>query len=137
MPSLSTVARWLGAIVLAYPALAETEKVPKLDVAQSCREAQAIAGEDNNLTYKGCMQDETEARRQLEKKWAKFKADDRKNCLAQALPLPSYVEVLTCVEMYDQASALYHPADRFGPMPPAPGPVTLPSGDKGEKGGSR
>lgn len=93
---------------LSAPASAAGAKLPKLDVAQSCREAQSIAGEDKNLTYKGCMHDEKNAEAQLQQKWTKFKAVDRQNCLAQGMaPLPSYVEILTCLEMYDDASALY------------------------------
>jgi hypothetical protein len=108
-------------------ALAAGDKVPKLDVAESCREAQAIAGEDKNLTYKGCMHDEKNAQAQLVQRWTKFKAVDRQNCLAQGVaPLPSYVEILTCLEMYDEASVLYRagvggtvpPVE--APMPPAP-----------------
>jgi hypothetical protein len=115
-------------LTLILPAWAQTDKVPKFDVAQSCREAQAIAGEDKNLTYKGCMQDEQEAQKQLAQKWSKFKSVDRRNCIAQgAAPLPSYVEILTCLEMYDQASTLYRPADRSAPTAVEPGPGALPS----------
>lgn len=106
------------------------DRVPKLDVAQSCREAQAIAGEDKDLTYKGCMHDEKNAEAQLAQRWRKFKATDRQNCLAQGMaPLPSYVEILTCLEMYDEASTLYRAGG--GPSVPAiePVPVPAPSSD--------
>jgi hypothetical protein len=104
--------------VFSASASAAGEKLPKLDVAQSCREAQAIAGEDANLTYKGCMHDEKNAEARLQQRWMKFKAVDRQNCLAQGMaPLPSYVEILTCLEMYDDASALYRAGS--GPSVPA------------------
>jgi hypothetical protein len=112
----------LAGLAVISPAFAASDrvsrldKVPKLNVAESCREAQAIAGEDKNLTYKGCMQDETEARQQLAKKWSSFKLEDRRNCVeGGAAPLPSYVEILTCLEMYDQASTLYRPTDQYTP----------------------
>lgn len=130
MESRLVALKWIAGFTLIFPAWAATDKVPKLDVAQSCREAQAIAGEDQNLTYKGCMQDEEEAQKQLALKWSKFKLTDRRNCIAQgAAPLPSYVEILTCLEMYDQASTLYRPPERSTatpvepaapPSPPAP-----------------
>ncbi len=116
---------------LSVAAFAAGDKVPKLDVAQSCREAQAIAGEDNNLTYKGCMHDERNAEAQLARSWTKFKAVDRQNCLGQAIaPLPSYVEILTCLEMYDEASTLYR-AGSGGAGPPIEAPAAPAPSTKG------
>jgi len=81
--------------------------VPKLDVEQSCREAQAFSGTDNKLAYKGCMQDENDALKQLQQNWSRYLPENRSNCLAQGLsPMPSYVEILTCIEMYDSAGSL-------------------------------
>ena len=81
--------------------------VPKLDVEQSCREAQAFSGTDNKLAYKGCMQDENDALKQLQQNWSRYLPENRSNCLAQGLsPMPSYVEILTCIEMYDSAGLL-------------------------------
>jgi len=81
--------------------------VPKLDVEQSCREAQAFSGTDNKLAYKGCMQDENDALKQLQQNWSHYLPENRSNCLAQGLsPMPSYVEILTCIEMYDSAGSL-------------------------------
>jgi hypothetical protein len=116
----------IASIALATSALAAGDKVPKLDVAQSCREAQAIAGEDKDLTYKGCMHDERNAEAQLAQRWSKFKAVDRQNCLAQGVaPLPSYVEILTCLEMYDDANTLYRAGASVGVgVPPVEAPTT-------------
>jgi hypothetical protein len=87
---------------LAAPAAAVSGGAPKLDVEQSCREAQAFGGDNNNLAYKGCMQDEKDAFAQLQKNWTHYKPTNRSNCLAQGIsPMPSYVEILTCIEMYD------------------------------------
>jgi hypothetical protein len=56
------------------------------------------------------MKDENDARAELARKWAHFKPGDRKDCVAQgAAPVPSYVELLTCLEMSDEAEALYKP----------------------------
>jgi hypothetical protein len=113
----------MASLALAATAAAAGDKVPKLDVAESCREAQAIAGEDKNLTYKGCMHDERNAEAQLAQRWTRFKPVDRQNCLAQGIaPLPSYVEILTCLEMYDEASLLYR-AGSGGAVPPVEVPV--------------
>jgi hypothetical protein len=108
--------------------------VPKLDVAQSCREAQAIGGDDKNLAYKGCMQDEKDALDQLAQKWSHFKAEDRRNCIEQgASPMPSYVEILTCLEMFDGASTFNRPAPAALPAPVAPPNATAPAATDGAK----
>ena len=101
---------WIALLALPDPASAKADGVPRFDVARSCKEAQAYTGDDKNLAYRGCMKDENDARAELARKWAHFKAGDRKDCVAQgAAPVPSYVELLTCLEMSDEAEALYKP----------------------------
>jgi hypothetical protein len=101
---------WIALVVLPDPASAKPDGVPRFDVARSCKEAQDYTGDDRNLAYRGCMKDENDARAELARKWAHFKPGDRKDCVAQgAAPVPSYVELLTCLEMSDEAEALYKP----------------------------
>jgi hypothetical protein len=98
--------------LLPMPVLAKTKStgVPVFDVAPSCQEARAFAGDNKNLAYQGCMKDENDARAELVRKWTHFKPQDRSDCVAQgAAPMPSYVEILTCLEMSDEAGALYNP----------------------------
>lgn len=112
------------ALALAFtgPADAVQDQVPTFDVAKSCREAQDIGGDAERLAYKGCMQDESEARKQLVQNWSRFKAEDRRNCVAQgASPMPSYVEILTCIEMYDGGSVLNK--GQAQPLPPPTQPT--------------
>lgn len=115
-------------LVLPDLARAKPDAVPVFDVAPSCAEARAYAGSDKDLAYQGCMKDEREARAELVRKWVHFKPADRKDCVAQgAAPVPSYVEILTCLEMSEEASALYNPdgTARAKPLRPAgglPGP---------------
>ena len=98
--------------------------VPPLDVKQSCSDAQKFStGDDKNMAYKGCMQDEMSAKDQLAKRWSSFKAKDRQNCVEQSrAPSPSYVEVLTCLEMNTEA---LNNAPKGGgkPVPQIGGPV--------------
>jgi hypothetical protein len=101
---------WIALLVLPDLAAAKPDGVPRFDVARTCEDAQAFTGNDRNLAYRGCMKDENEARAELTRKWAHFKPGDRKDCVAQgAAPVPSYVEILTCLEMSDEAEALYKP----------------------------
>jgi hypothetical protein len=101
---------WIALLALPDLASAKPDGVPHFDVSRSCKEAQAYTGDDKNLAYRGCMKDENDARAELARKWAHFKPGDRKDCVAQgAAPVPSYVELLTCLEMSDEAEALYKP----------------------------
>ena len=101
---------WIALLALPDMASAKPDGVPRFDVARSCQEARAYTGDDKNLAYRSCMKDENDARAQLLQKWAHFKPGDRKDCVAQgAAPVPSYVELLTCLEMSDEAEALYKP----------------------------
>ena len=101
---------WIALLVLPNLASAKPDGVPRFDVARSCQEARAYTGNDKDLAYRGCMKDENDARAQLVQKWTHFKLGDRSDCVAQgAAPVPSYVELLTCLEMSDEAEALYRP----------------------------
>jgi hypothetical protein len=101
---------WIALLVLPDPASAKPDAVPVFDVARSCEEARAFIGNDQNLAYKGCMKDENDAHAELARKWAHFKPSDRKDCVAQGkAPSPSYVEILTCLEMSEEAADLYKP----------------------------
>jgi hypothetical protein len=133
MRSLSAKVISLALVSFALPGLlgraaARTDGgVPKLDVAQSCRQAQTIGGDDKNLAYKGCMQDEKDAQDQLTQRWSRYKAEDRRNCIEQgAAPMPSYVEILTCIEMYDGSSTFNRPVTDSGSLGASPAPAASP-----------
>ncbi|WP_146030145.1 hypothetical protein [Methylocella silvestris] len=110
---------------------AMAEGAPKLDVARSCKEAGDFGGGgDAKLAFKGCMQDENDAFAQLQRDWSKYKPETRSTCIAQGIsPMPSYVEILTCIEMYDNVGALNRrgaPTQPLGASPagaPAAPPV--------------
>lgn len=93
------------------PASAKQDGVPTFDVASSCKAARAYAGDNKDLAYRGCMKDESDAREEMVKKWNQFKLADRQDCVAQgAAPMPSYVEILTCLEMSQEAGTLFLPS---------------------------
>jgi hypothetical protein len=100
--------------------------VPSLDVKGSCADAQKFStGDDKNTAYKGCMQDESNAKAELARRWSTFKVKDRSNCVEQArFPSPSYVEVLTCLEMDSDAMTMPRADGKTSPQiggPVAPG----------------
>jgi hypothetical protein len=92
------------AIVLAAAstALAKDGGVPKLDTDKGCRaseKALAAATGTTSDTLGSCMTDENDARKQLEKDWAKYPASDKSRCIKPKEYTPSYIEWLTCLEM--------------------------------------
>jgi hypothetical protein len=61
---------------------------------------------DQQATYDNCMRSENAARDKLNKTWAKMRVDWRSTCLKTTTlgGIPSYVELLTCVEMREAAA---------------------------------
>jgi hypothetical protein len=104
--------------------------VPKLDVQATCRRAQPLSGEKS--AYQSCMNDESEAKKELAKKWSTFKRGAQATCLQETKigGAPSYVELITCLELDKQAAeaaienrkALLVPSRRTQPSGSAPQP---------------
>jgi hypothetical protein len=96
-------AYWLGFALLvpvACPTPAAAQQVPRLDIEATCRAAPRLLAEDAN-PYNGCMQDETEAERELKAMWGSATAAHRETCAGEAQigGSPSYVDMLTCLQM--------------------------------------
>ncbi len=84
-------------------ARARAGKVPQLSVESSCHAAELYGLLDAKQTYKSCMADEDQAKSKLEKNWDKYKGKTKRDCItAGAAPSPSYVELLTCIEMTEE-----------------------------------
>src|SRR5215207_4535523 len=81
------------------------DHLPELDVAVSCRAA-ANAGLSVSESYQSCMNDERSARAELARDWTTFTAADRGRCTTEASGggLPSYVELLVCLQMSRDAA---------------------------------
>lgn len=99
-------------LLLASPAMAAGE-VPRLDIQKTCRDEAKLDPVDQ--TAEACVSQETNARAQLAKQWASFAPSHRSVCIEETNigGSPSYVEVLTCLEMKRDASS---------PPPQAPPP---------------
>ena len=73
--------------------------VPRFPVDVSCHAAQQFSsGNSKEKDYDGCMRDEARAKQELTQRWSSFKPSDKKQCVEEG-PDPSYVEMLTCLEM--------------------------------------
>jgi hypothetical protein len=84
------------AILASLPLTPVADTVPKFDIVRGCE-----AEGDTQALRKKCADDEAEARDQLPPEWAQFDARDKATCLSEANidSTPSYVELLTCLEM--------------------------------------
>jgi hypothetical protein len=86
--------------------VAASSGVPNLDVLPSCRAA-AAAQIENTDRMQACIGSEQEARGQLVKEWPTFPDADRSSCASQTMDFdPSYIELLTCLDMAKDAARL-------------------------------
>jgi hypothetical protein len=89
----------LEAALLSSIILIAADRVPNFNLEPICRE---VAGRAYAPDYKEiCLRKEHEARDQLRQKWTTLPASDRSYCteLASLGRVPSYVELLTCLDL--------------------------------------
>jgi hypothetical protein len=81
--------------------------VPKLNIEPSCKTA-GVEGMALGRTTQSCINDENGARDQLVKDWSTFSAADKNHCLTMVATggSPSYVELLSCLEMSRDAKKI-------------------------------
>ncbi len=83
-------------------AWAASDKVPNLDVAKTCTEAQK-AQDGIPDKYAKCMADEDQAKATLATAWPAARASTRDTCEGEAKdgPFQSYADMLSCVQMFE------------------------------------
>jgi hypothetical protein len=93
----------LGVLSIGLSISQAAEKPPTLEVGRSC-DAAASHGL-NGRTRDACMSEENAAKSTLDDKWKQFTARQHARCtgLVNMGGPPSYVELLTCLEMAEQA----------------------------------
>jgi len=102
MPPLLPILLLSSQIVLA------ADPVPKFDIGPSCRSAAVASAVIATRDAAGCERDESTARDTIEKEWRQFAPSDQARCV-RLVTLgggPSYVELLTCLEMAKQVREL-------------------------------
>ncbi|MGH1588273.1 hypothetical protein ACRBEV_07785 [Methylobacterium phyllosphaerae] len=85
---------------LAGPAWADV--VPNLDVEKTCRSAQvANTSISDKANYDGCLRSERDAKSEAERRWGDYTPAAKRQCEDQfkAGGYPSYVEMVTCLEL--------------------------------------
>jgi hypothetical protein len=108
----------LPALLLGSQVLLVADSVPRLDIVHSCRSAGAssvMGAQSGTRNASACEQDENDARGKLQQDWGIYSGDERDRCtrLTTLGGSPSYVELLTCLEMAKAAKQL-PAADRMG-----------------------
>jgi hypothetical protein len=103
---MSTVQRIaLTSLLFGFQAAAAFAGVPpKLDVTKSCNAAAQASGR----AKEACLESEQSGQSILAKKWSKYHADDKTRCIAlvQIGGVPSYVELLSCLDALQDARDL-------------------------------
>jgi hypothetical protein len=92
--------------VLLLPlAIAASDAVPRFNIEPSCKGGLDSPG--LNERYSRCISEENNARQKLESSWSSWPAGDRTQCTDTAkMGAPSYVELLTCLEMARDAAKM-------------------------------
>jgi hypothetical protein len=80
----------------SLPFLPVADSVPQFDIAAECRSEGG-----SNAMLENCARDEAAARDQLQPLWIQSSAADKAQCVQETSidGTPSYVELLTCLEM--------------------------------------
>jgi hypothetical protein len=97
-----TLALALATLLAVSPGAMAAEGVPHFDVRRTCAADQTAR---NGIPDPACLQQENQARQQLQAIWGQTKPQARSTCLGSDAdsPLKSYVDVLTCVQMFKDA----------------------------------
>jgi hypothetical protein len=96
-------------VVASQLVIAVANTVPKFDIARGCKVDSASAFDPSagmNATIKRCVDDEQQAKDQLQTQWSDFANSDKAMCTTETVgeksdagsTPPSYVELLTCLE---------------------------------------
>jgi hypothetical protein len=111
-------------VLIAHLATAVADKVPTFNLRPSCAGASQVAvpmanGEmpSSSQIMESCLNKERDARAQLVRRWTSFDVSHRQSCVRSTSGggIPSYIELLTCLEIADQAQKL--PDRDLGVMP--------------------
>ena len=97
----------LPTILIASHIVLAADRVPEFNVDRGCQPAATAAVAPNRDTD-ACKRDEFAARSKLNDQWGQFTPAQQTHCvtLSKLGGTPSYVELLTCLEMAKAADAL-------------------------------
>lgn len=104
-------------LLLAAPALA-ADGPPDLDIAKTCQSA-ASASVSDNASQDGCLRSERAAHDEVKRRWGEFTPAAKNQCEKQfqAGGFPSYVEMVTCLELASGTGLPRQSGERTTPQP--------------------
>jgi len=82
---------------------AQAGSVPTMDARKGCQASQEAVGSifgNDAFGVDSCLRQEQEARQQIINKWTTYPPVDKQKCIITTGYNPSYVEWITCLEMY-------------------------------------
>jgi hypothetical protein len=92
-------------VLATHLVIAVADDVPKFDIARGCKLDSAAVFDPNagmSGTIKRCVDDEQQAKNQLQTQWSGFEGSDQRMCVASTTAdsqnPPSYVDLLTCLQ---------------------------------------
>jgi hypothetical protein len=90
----------LPVVLLTASRLVLASSVPNLNIAPSCQAAIA-ASIGHNRDNGACLRDESQAHSKLQQQWRQFSGAEHAQCLklSRLGGDPSYVELLTCLQL--------------------------------------
>jgi hypothetical protein len=94
---------------------------PKLNIQATCKRAQPLSSGEKDA-YQSCANDENDAQKELVKTWSSFKAAAQSTCVQETMigGAPSYVELLTCLQLDKQAADAARENAKALTLPKAP-----------------
>jgi hypothetical protein len=97
---LSPLTFVLAAAISNVPLISHAaDKVPDFDISANCRAGLPGPG-GTGETLNRCADDERQARQKLFGEWSRFDPADKITCIRETnIDAPSYVELLTCLQM--------------------------------------
>ena len=92
------------ALLACLTAPAYADSVPDLDIDKTCASASRVdigSTATEEETRNGCIRSEREAKKEAERRWGDYSAAAKSQCRSQfkAGGYPSYVEMVTCLEL--------------------------------------
>ncbi|MEJ2375100.1 MAG: hypothetical protein P8Y53_21855 [Pseudolabrys sp.] len=95
----------LPVVLTAMHLATNVGEAPKLNIEPGCRAAAEALKGQGSRDPNACLRDERQARETLEKQWHRFSVAERTRCvqLTTLGGLPSYVELLTCLQIAKDA----------------------------------
>ncbi|NEU10631.1 hypothetical protein G3T14_00620 [Methylobacterium sp. BTF04] len=106
-------------MMLVAPALG-AEGPPDLDIARTCQSA-ASASVSDTASQDGCLRSERAAHDEVKRRWGEFTPAAKSQCEKQfeAGGFPSYVEMVTCLELASGTGLPRQSGDRTSPQTPS------------------